>query len=118
MQTARNVAIIMLLALAVAFVPGGDAAADTTLSLLAMAFLAAIAWFVYTVYRQQRLTIDTLPDSRKAILFGAIGLIVFCIAATDQFSDWGGGAMVGWLVLLAVAVVAIIAVWREATTYS
>lgn len=118
MQTARNVAIIMLLALAVAFVPGGDAAGDTVLNLLGIAFLAAIAWFVYVVYRERRLTIDTLPDSRKAILFGAVGLICFAIAATDQFSDWGGGAMVGWILLLVLAVVAIIAVWREATTYS
>lgn len=118
MQTARNIAIIMLLALAVAFVPGGDAAANTILNLLAMAFLATIAWFVYVFYRERKLTVDTLRDSRKAILYGALGLICLCIAATDQFTEWGGGAMVGWIVLLAVAVFAIVAVWREATTYS
>ena len=36
MQTARNVAIVMLLALVVAVVPGGDAAADTILVAISM----------------------------------------------------------------------------------
>ena len=45
LQTARNVAIILLLALVVAVVPGGDAAAEAILVAMSMAFLAAIAWF-------------------------------------------------------------------------
>ena len=71
LETARNVAIIMLLALVVAVVPGGDAAAEAILVALSMAFLAAIAWFVARLYRDQQLTLATMPDSRRAILFGA-----------------------------------------------
>ena len=117
-QTARNVAIIAVLALAITVLPGGDAAARTALNALGICFLAAIAWFGYTIYRQQQLTIDTLEDGRKAILFGSVGLICFCIAGYSQFRAWGGGAVVGWIALVALAVIAIIAVWREATTYS
>ena len=62
LQTARNVAIIMLLALIVAVVPGGDAAAEAILVALSMAFLAAIAWFVARLYRDQQLTLATMPD--------------------------------------------------------
>jgi hypothetical protein len=117
-QTVRNVAIVALLALAVAVVPGGGTAADTILQALLMAFLAVIAWFVYTVYRQQEMTLMSLTDGRRAILFGAVGLIVLMIAGYDKFREWGDGAIVGWIGLLALGVVAIIAVWREATTYS
>lgn len=118
LRTARNVAIIALLALAITVVPGGDAAARTVLNALGMAFLAAIAWFAYTVYRQQRLTIDGLDDGRKAILFGSVGLICLLIAGYTQFRLWGDGAVVGWIAMLAICVIAIIAVWRDATTYS
>jgi hypothetical protein len=118
LQTARNVAIIALLALAITVLPGGDAAARTALNALGIAFLAAMAWFGYTVYRQQQLTLDGLDDGRKAILFGSVGLICLCIAGYDQFRAWGGGAVVGWIALIALAVIAIIVVWREATTYS
>ena len=117
-QTVRNIAIVALLALAVAVVPGGGTAADTILQALMLAFLTVIAWFVYTVYRQQEMTLMTLSDGRRAILFGAVGLIVLMIAGYDQFREWGDGAIVGWIGLLVLAVVAIVAVWREATTYS
>jgi hypothetical protein len=118
LQTARNIAIILLLALGVTVLPGGGAAADTMLNALNIAFLAAIAWFAYTVYRRQELTISGMPDSRRALLFGAVGLIALLVAGYDQFSDWGNGALLGWICLLAAAIIAIVAVWREANTYT
>ena len=118
MQTVRNVAIIAVLALGVTVLPGGGAAAETALNLLGIAFLAAIAWFVFTIYRQQELTLATMPDGRRAILFGSVGMIALLIAGYDQFRDWGNGAILGWVLLLAAAIIAIFLVWREATTYS
>lgn len=118
LQTARNVAIIALLALAITVIPGGDATAQTMLNALGIAFFAAIAWFAYTVYRQQELTLATMPDGRRALLFGSVGLIALLIAGYDQFREWGNGALLGWILLLAAAIIAIFVVWREATTYS
>ena len=118
MQTARNIAIIAILALGVTVLPGGGAAADTALNLLGIAFFAAIAWFVYTIYRSQELTLSTMADGRRALLFGSVGLIALLIAGYDQFRDWGSGAILGWVLLLAAAIIAIFVVWREATTYS
>lgn len=60
LQTLRNVAIILALAAVVDFLPGGGAAADTVMAALTMIFLAAIAWFVYRLYREQQLTLATL----------------------------------------------------------
>ena len=117
MQTLRNVAIIALLAAAVDFLPGGGAAAATIVALLAMLFFAAIAWFVYRLYREQEFTLSTLSDARKAGLFGAVGGIALLIVAYDDFREWEGG-LVLWIALFAACIAAIFLIWRDATTYS
>jgi hypothetical protein len=117
MQTLRNVAIIAALAAAVDFLPGGGSAADTVLALLTMVFFAAIAWFVYRLYREQQLTLATLSDARRAGLFGAVGGIALLVVAYDDFIDWSGG-LVLWIALLAACLAAIFLIWRDATTYS
>src|ERR687892_611066 len=84
MQTVRNVAIIALMALGVALIPGGGTAAETVLAALSMAFLAVIAFFVYRLYMQNQLTLSTLRDAQRAILYGAFGVIALMIAGADQ----------------------------------
>ena len=49
-----------------------------------MGFLAAIAWMLYVLSRQNQLTLATLSDGRRAILYGALGLIALLIAGTDK----------------------------------
>ena len=115
-RTARNIAIIMLLALGVAFVPGGGNAADAILTLLTLGFLAGISWFVYTMARENRFTLDTLADGSRALLYGALGLIALLIAGTDEFFETGGGTL-AWILLLGAAVAAIWRVWLDAQTY-
>ena len=112
----RNVAIILVLALGVAFVPGGGNAAETVLTALTMGFLIALAAFVYQLSRQNQLTLATLTDGRRALLYAALGLIALLIAGTDEFFDTGGGTL-AWILLLGVSVAAIWRVWIEANTY-
>jgi len=104
----RNVAIVMLLAFAVAFLPGGGNAAAVLLAAMTMAFLALIAWMLYVLSRQNQLTLATLSDGRRAILYGALGLIALLIAGSDELFASGGGT-VAWILLLAASIVAI---WR------
>jgi hypothetical protein len=115
-QTLRNVAIILALAAVVDFLPGGGAAADTVMAALTLIFLAAIAWFVYRLYREQQLTLSTLSDARKAGLFGAVGGIALLVVAYDEFSSWTGGVLL-WVALMAACIGAIFLIWRSATTY-
>jgi hypothetical protein len=110
------VAIIAALAAAIDFLPGGGDAAAAVLSTLTLIFLAAIAWFVYRLYKEQQLTLATLSDARKAGLFGAVGGIALLIVAYDEFSAWRGGVVL-WVALLAACVAAIFLIWRRATTY-
>lgn len=117
MRTARNVAIIMLLALVVAFLPGGGNFAEALLTALTMGLLAGIAWMIYTVSRENQLTLATLSEGRRAVLYGAVGLIALLIAGSDKLFSTGGGTLL-WIVLLALAIGAIWRVWMEANTLS
>jgi hypothetical protein len=116
MRTLRNVAIVMVLAVVVAFVPAGGNAADTILTAITMGFLAAIAWSLYVLSRQQQLTLATLSDGRRAILYAALGLIALLIAGSDEMFASGGGTL-AWILLLGASVAAIWRVWTEANTY-
>src|SRR6476620_5657176 len=106
----------MVLALGVAFVPGGGNVVEAIVTALTMGFLAGIAWMLYTLSRQNQLTLAALSDSRRAILYGAVGLIALLIAGTDKLFNTGGGTLL-WIVLLGVSVAAIWRVWLEANTY-
>lgn len=116
LQTVRNVAIILALAAIVDFLPGGGAAAATVMAALTLIFLAAIAWFVYRLYREQQLTLVTLTDPQRAGLFGAMGAIALLVVAYDEFNSWSGGLLV-WVALIAACIAAIVLIWRKATTY-
>ena len=117
MRTVRNVAIILILAVPVAFVPGGGGVADAVLAALAMAFLASIAAAARQIYRENRLTFDSLPDDQRGVLFVAIGVIVLMIAGAGKLLGGGGVGAVIWVTLMACAVIAIIGVWMRAHTY-
>jgi len=116
MKPFRNVAIVMALAVVVAFVPAGGNAAETILTAITMGFLAAISWTLFRLSRQNELTLAALRDSRRAILYGALGLIALLIAGNDEMFASGGGTL-AWIVLLGASVAAIWKVWVEANSY-
>lgn len=116
MHTARNVLIILVLAAGVAFMPSGGNVADAVFTALVMGFLAGISWMLYTLSRQNQLTLATLTDARRAILYGAFGLIALLIAGSDKLFSSGGGTLL-WIVLLAASVAAIWRIWVDAHTY-
>jgi hypothetical protein len=116
MRTARNITIVMALAFAVAFLPAGGNVAEAILTAITIGFLTAIAWTVYVLSRQNQLTLATLSDGRRAILYGALGLIALLIAGSDEMFSSGGGTL-AWILLLAASVAAIWRIWIEANSY-
>jgi hypothetical protein len=117
LRTIRNIAIIAILAVPIAFVPGGGGAADAVLAALGMGFLASLAAAARQIHRQNRLTFDSLPDDQRAVLFGAVGVIVLMIVGAGKLLGGGGLGAVIWVTLMACAVIAIIGVWMRAHTY-
>lgn len=116
MRTLRNVTIVMLLALAVAFAPSGGNVAEAILTAITMGFLAAIAWTLFVLGRQNQLTLATLSDARRAILYAALGMIALLVAGSDELFSSGGGTLV-WIILLGASVAAIWRIWIDANTY-
>ena len=117
LRTARNIAIIALLAVPIAFVPGGGGVAQAVLAALLMGFLASLAGAARQIYREDRLTFDSLPDDQRVVLFGAIGVIVLMIVGAGTLLGEGGLGAVIWVTLMACAVIALIGVWMRAHSY-
>ena len=116
MRALRNLAIIMLLAAAVAFLPNGGNFAEAVYTALTMGFLAGIAWMLFVLSRENQLTLATLSDGRRAVFYGAFGMIALLIAGVDKLFASGGGTLV-WIVLLGASLAAIWRIWLEANTY-
>ncbi|MBK5233635.1 MAG: hypothetical protein JJE13_11725 [Thermoleophilia bacterium] len=116
MKTVRNILIIAVLALGVAFLPNGGDFAAAVLTAITMAFLAVLAFAVYQGYRANQLMMLALPDSRRLVLLSAFGLVVLLIAGASMMFSTGLGTL-AWLLLLASAGIAIWLVFSEAKSY-
>ena len=113
MRAARNVAIIALLALVVAAVPGGDNAARAVGAALGLLFLALIGLAGWQLYRQYRFTYMSLDDRQRATLLGSLGAIALMIAGADELTESGGG-LLAWIGILALSIFLIVRIWLEA----
>jgi hypothetical protein len=103
-KTARNFAIVALIALAFTAAPGGGPALGVALTLLTMLFFAAIGFFGYRLYREHRtFTLDALDDRRRLIFYAAVGLAFLTFAATSRLFGLGGPGILIWIALLALS---------------
>ena len=54
---------------------------------------------LFVLSRQNQLTLATLSDGRRAIFYGAFGVIALLIAGSDELFSTGGGTLL-WILLL------------------
>ncbi len=106
----------MVLALAVAFAPHGGNVAEAVLTAITMGFLAGLAWMLFVLSRQNQMTLATLTDARRALLYAAFGMIALLVAGSDELFSSGGGTLV-WIILLGASVAAIWRIWIDANSY-
>ena len=107
----RNVAIIAILAAMVAILPGGGTGAQVVLTGLYLIFLGATIWVVSVLYRERRETLYMLSDGRRALLYGAVGVLAVTLTATHRLWATPAGS-VAWLVLVGASVyVGFAVVW-------
>jgi multisubunit Na+/H+ antiporter MnhB subunit len=114
---ARNVAIILLLAAAVAFVPGGGTTAGLIGAILSTLILVSFVLLAARFYRERRMDIDGLGDRWRALFYGAIGVAVLDMAARPRLRETDGGTIV-WIALLGAAAYAVYLVWRHYREYA
>lgn len=117
LATARNILIILAIAALVVLLPGGGTGATVALQALYLVFLATIGWFAMVMYRQHRVTIYSLGDRRRAIVYGALAVLAVTLTGTSKMWNTSAGS-VAWLVLVGLAVYAIVAiVWAARRQY-
>ena len=117
MSVARNVAVILVLAAAVAFIPGGGTTASVAGAVLSTLILVALVFFVARLYRDHRLDLEMLGDRWRALLYGAVAVIVLAMAARARLQDQGDGGTIVWIVMLAGAGYTLYLVWRHYREY-
>ena len=116
MKVLRNVAIIVLIALAITVLPAGDAATTTVLTAITMAFLGGIGWFVYVAHRENPMMTSSLSEGWRAIHWGSLGLIAFLIAGYNQLWETGAGTLL-WIGLMVLAVTGLFQAFRQSQAY-
>ena len=90
----------------------------TALYLLAkIAFLLAIAFFLFLMWRERRGDIEAWPGRARAVFYGGALLIVADIAAIS-FLDETGLDAVAFVAVLAASAFAMWRTWRDQHTYS
>jgi multisubunit Na+/H+ antiporter MnhB subunit len=114
---ARNIAIILALAAAVAFVPGGGTTAGLVVGILSTLILVSFVLLAARFYRERRMDIEGLGDRWRAVFYGAIGVAILDMAARPRLSDTSGGTVV-WIALLGGAAYAVYLVWRHYREYA
>ena len=113
----RNILIIVLLALAVWLVPGGDAASVTISNLLSIIFVGGLLFLAYRLYMENRETIFGLEERQRGVLYAGAALIAITLVATRRMWEAGGLGAIVWLMLLGAGVYAIVGVWRAYREY-
>jgi hypothetical protein len=113
----RNIAIIVVIAVAVWKLPGGGQAAATIGNLFSVLFLGGLFFLGFRIYMERRQTILGLEERQRGLLYGALALAAFALIATRRMWDAGGVGALIWLALLSAAGYAVYSVWRSHTTY-
>jgi drug/metabolite transporter (DMT)-like permease len=109
--------IVALVALVLVVLPGGGNALDVVLTLLTIAFFAAIALLVARLYRQYRLDIETLDQNVRLALYLSLALALLTFTGTDRLFDAGGAGVLAWFALLALASYGLFFAWTRYRRY-
>ena len=114
--TVRGLAILALIALVVIFLQLEQTLVALTI-LLRIAFILAIAIFIYLVWRERRSEIAAWPARARVCFYGAALLIVADLAV-QWYSGSQGLEILAFLGVLVVCALAMWRVWRDQHTYT
>jgi hypothetical protein len=115
-KTARNVAIVLLIAGGVYAIPGGGRAAATFETVLFIVFGVGLGYLGLRLYRENRVALHSLGDRYRALLYGAIALAAFLVIGQKRMWQTSLGELL-WFVLVGLVVYALLAIYRYARSY-
>ena len=117
MQLAWKFGVIALIALALAVLPNGGIVLEVVLTVITIAFLSAIAFLGYRLFRQYRFELESLPERQRLVLYASLGLALVTFTATNRMFDTGGVGVLAWFALLAAASYGLYWVWTQYRSY-
>ena len=116
LRTLRNAGIVVAIAAAVYFIPGGGRAASTFEAVLIAGFGVAAGYIGLRMYREHRVTIHSLGDRHRALLYGGVAGGAFAWVARRHMWETGLGELV-WFVLVAGVAYAAMELYRHSRAY-
>jgi hypothetical protein len=99
LKNIRNIAIIMLVALAITVLPGGGDFAAGVWAILALCFLMAIASVGFRLYKDSQLTLWSMTWQHRLMLYGGLAVLFMALAATSALWSTGTGLII-WIGLI------------------
>jgi hypothetical protein len=108
--------LIILAIVAIVVVLQLEATLTALLILARVAFLLAIAFFIYLMWRERREEISTWSTRARVVFYGAALLAVADLAA-DWYRSPHGLQIVAFVGVLALAGLAMWRTWRDQHTY-
>jgi hypothetical protein len=116
MKMARNIAIVVVIAAAVYFIPGGGRAAGTFEATLWVAFGIGLGYAGLRMYRESRVRVHGLGDRHRAMLYAGAALAFFAYAARRHMWETSFGELV-WFVIVGCVIYVAMEVFRHSRTY-
>jgi hypothetical protein len=116
MVAARNAAIVLAIAAAVYFLPGGGNAASLVYAVLGTLILVSLVLLAIRFYREHLTDVYGLGDTWRAVLYGALAAVVLAMAARARLVSTGGGTLV-WIAVIGAASYAVYLCWRRYREY-
>jgi hypothetical protein len=117
-KTVRNFGILALIALALVVLPGGGPALTIVLTVLGIAFLVALCFFLLQLYRENRWTLESMDTLYRAVLYSSVGLAFLTFAAYQKlWVDGGTSGKVVWLGLIVLASYGVFWSWAQSRRY-
>jgi hypothetical protein len=114
--TVRNIAIVLLIAAAVEFLPGGGRVADTFAAVLLVGFYVGLAYLFQMLYRENRISIYGLGNRNRAMLYGALAVGAVTLAAAPRMWQTGAGE-IAWFALIGLVFYSLLTVYRYWRSY-
>ncbi|MGH2834258.1 MAG: hypothetical protein ACRDK2_15920 [Solirubrobacteraceae bacterium] len=112
----RNVAIVLLIAAVVYFVPGAGRATDIAEALLYVGFGMAFGYVGLRLYRERQMNLQGLGVQHRALLYGAIAAAMLLWMSRVRMWEAGLGEFL-WFVLVGLVVYALMLVVRRWRAY-
>ena len=116
MKLPLETAVILAIAAGVQFIPGGQNTLEAFWAALMSAFGVAIFLVCVMQYREHRVSIYSLGDARRALLYGTIAALVVTVAAKDRMWETGLGEFF-WFAIVGLSIYTFVALYRYARRY-